>query len=769
MDKAIYRISLDISRNGIQRTIQGLETGDRYAREIRITLRNGKEEVELPIDNNFTASMYVRTPSSSAPSINECTMDGNEIVYTLDPNDVCEVGTTIMQLKVVSNARHNAERVLVSPRFAVEVWESEIDDSVAESTTTYTALESAIAKATEVYNKRLKSITVNEDNVIVIEYADGTTYESSAISSLAKVFSFKGEVQTIEDLPEDAKNGDVYYVVSEKTNYAKTDDTWNKFDYPIDLSGYATKYDANALDSKIADNTSAIGVERARIDNIIRLPEGSTTGDAELIDARVGADGTTYTNVGSAIRTQISQLNNDLVDLDSQLSESIMEIGELNCVNYLIYQKPKPSAFRGITFTKNSDGSVNVEGTASAETYFNYFNDITNLPIWFKKEKKYKLTYNSINVELNIWWYKDGKYLSGGITTYVDKEFTIPSDANGAIIRLKVLKNKTVSETVKPILVSVMSNQELDGRINSIEQTMERIDPKYINDIYLEDLDESTDVSSLTTNDIYNFFEEIGNYESKKTIGYANGFENMEEYAINLYSYRGRFSDIKNSFDFKLPKVLITGGVHGEEKGSPYNLSRFAKLICDKHSAPSSILSMADIDIVPVVNTWGYTNHSRLNHNMVNINRNFNYKWQESTDPNKGLNPLSESESRAISNLIEENQYDYIIDCHEANLSNGLYIATQNTEFASTFLKTMKRIHNTFLNKYGIYPVNRSQGVAEKNNIPSLSNEMYATKNINNGMIYECAWGVGSSKWKKNIIATGASGFINFIIDLLKQ
>lgn len=66
-------------------------------------------------------------------------------------------------------------------------------------------------------------------------------------------------------------------------------------------SGFVTTQELDELSDEI-------DVERARITNLATLSEGSTTGDAELIDARVGYDGTIYDNVGDAVRNQVSNI-----------------------------------------------------------------------------------------------------------------------------------------------------------------------------------------------------------------------------------------------------------------------------------------------------------------------------------------------------------------------------------------------------------------------------------------------------------------------------
>jgi len=63
------------------------------------------------------------------------------------------------------------------------------------------------------------------------------------------------------------------------------------------------------------DDTSVkndIQTQKARIDSFTSLKEGSTTGDAELIDARVGIDGIVYDNLGDSIREQLKVTNNEI-------------------------------------------------------------------------------------------------------------------------------------------------------------------------------------------------------------------------------------------------------------------------------------------------------------------------------------------------------------------------------------------------------------------------------------------------------------------------
>ena len=83
----------------------------------------------------------------------------------------------------------------------------------------------------------------------------------------------------------------------------------------------------NKIDSMVNDGTmnniirpffneynQELNVLKARMDTFTKLEEGSTTGDAELMDGRTDYTGKTWDNIGSHIRGVTSELSSEIVD-----------------------------------------------------------------------------------------------------------------------------------------------------------------------------------------------------------------------------------------------------------------------------------------------------------------------------------------------------------------------------------------------------------------------------------------------------------------------
>jgi hypothetical protein len=178
MERIMYRKTLDVHKNGIQFMLQGFETADNMSRVIEISLMASGDAVDFPLER-MVAMMYVTTPGATGPSINECTIKDNKVVYNVLP--IVEEGITTMQLKLVETSPEGATSVLCSPKFAVEVTKSGVDDGSAEQSTTFTALEDAVAKAKSTYDERLLRVEINEKCTFRAYYADGTVYETDAL------------------------------------------------------------------------------------------------------------------------------------------------------------------------------------------------------------------------------------------------------------------------------------------------------------------------------------------------------------------------------------------------------------------------------------------------------------------------------------------------------------------------------------------------------------------------------------------------------------
>lgn len=96
----------------------------------------------------------------------------------------------------------------------------------------------------------------------------------------------------------------------------------------------ASEAAVNGVSTQLTTRMTAIeteqSVQSARMDTFTSLPEGSTSGNAELADIRVGANGTTYDTAGNAVRGQISELKSDL-----DFNTSLLECAKYDSDGYL--------------------------------------------------------------------------------------------------------------------------------------------------------------------------------------------------------------------------------------------------------------------------------------------------------------------------------------------------------------------------------------------------------------------------------------------------
>ena len=102
-------------------------------------------------------------------------------------------------------------------------------------------------------------------------------------------------------------------------------------------------------------------------------------------------------------------------------------------------------------------------------------------------------------------------------------------------------------------------------------------------------------------------------------------------------------------------------------------------------------------------------------------------------------------------------------------MQNGTYVATENEDLAKIHIHNCRKMYTSIFTRYNQYVINGDQGSAEFNTIASLANQMYATDNINNGVIFEQAWGPEDAKWRSRLLSVGFEMFANYLIELARR
>ena len=178
MERIIYRKTLDVHKSGIQFTLQGFQTADNMSRTVELSLMASGDTIDLPLEQ-LLVLMYVTTPNAESPSIIECTIKDNTIVCDIPA--IVTAGITEIKLKLIETRPEGAKSVLATPKFAIEVSESDMDEEGATQSTTFTPLENALAQAKAVYDSRVTNIVLSPDCIFSVYYADGTVYTNDAL------------------------------------------------------------------------------------------------------------------------------------------------------------------------------------------------------------------------------------------------------------------------------------------------------------------------------------------------------------------------------------------------------------------------------------------------------------------------------------------------------------------------------------------------------------------------------------------------------------
>lgn len=170
-------------------------------------------------------------------------------------------------------------------------------------------------------------------------------------------------------------------------------------------------------------------------------------------------------------------------------------------------------------------------------------------------------------------------------------------------------------------------------------------------------------------------------YITKESLGTASGTDAQgNPYTVYKYTFSPKVASVPQYGGKVRPKILADASMHGFEKNGTFAWYYFLKDLVENYTENPSlayIRANVDIQLIPVLNPYGFDHDVYLNGNGVNINRNYktsNWTFVPAEDSNaSGNSPMDQPETQIVAELIEENPDTTLYICTH---TNGHYYTT---------------------------------------------------------------------------------------------
>lgn len=334
------------------------------------------------------------------------------------------------------------------------------------------------------------------------------------------------------------------------------------------------------------------------------------------------------------------------------------------------------------------------------------------------------------------------------------------------------------------------------------------ISGRYDEYYYTESVDsmspsDSFDLAASDIDDIYGRYDELmaeNHSIEKNLLGYGTDADGREDTSLPIYEYVIKAPETTQKMHgeaghtdlYEAPLILITTGVHGNEKSAVYGAYEFAKQLIQN---PQNSQGLNDLKsnftfrLIPIVNPGGFNRQFRNNLSEIDLNRNFSNGWKELDHRFKGTAPHSEMETKILRNWFAENKEAFAyLDYHnftrigerigmpERKPEMTSYHLSPNPELDKMYSSLIRRLSHSWIDRY-LKNFSDSGNIAfgfiyseNGENIPSTISEAYFNYGIELSAIPEITYNDPITPEMMNtkiVMELSAEFFINYVLALV--